>query len=173
MRAEAFLDRSLDGIRDQKRAAAIAGFEDLAAPIEAELRLALPDGEPDPGEAHLADNVRAWHKAALVLLGEGEALSIPTPRVMALRGRSIRARLQTLITATQQKAARARAEAEAQASRTQTLSLVFTVAAILAGLAIAVPFTLSLALPLRQFETAHAPYGRGRPAFADGRDRPP
>ena len=153
MKAEAFLERSLDGIHDQKRADAITDFGRFAAPIEAELRRALPDSEAEPDEAHLVDDIHKWHEAALVLLGEGAALSIPTPRIMATRGNAIRCGLQKLIRATQSKAARAAAEAEAQASRMQTLSLVFTIAAILAGVAIAVPFTLALALPLRQFET--------------------
>lgn len=151
--ADAFLGQSLDGIRDQKQADAIARFRLLSDPIDAELREAFGEAPADDAERRLSMDVAAWQKAALVLLGaDADALSIPTPHVMTTRGQAIRAGLQRLIAATRTRAERARADVEAKAARTQLLAFLLTLLAVLGGVAIAVPFALALARPLRDFD---------------------
>ena len=151
--ADAFLSRLLDGIHDQTRAEALPHFHALIDPIEAELRRALGDSESARAEGGLIDDVAVWEAGALVLLGgDGASLSIPTPHAMERRARSIRAGLQTLISATRGRAAHAREDVEAQASRTRVLALTFTILALLGGLSIAIPFALALARPLRDFD---------------------
>ena len=150
--ADAFLSRSLDGIHDQKRSDAIARFHLLTDPIDDELGRALGGVEAASMAKVLVSEVADWKKAALILLGDAAALSIPTPRLMETRGQAIRAGLQTLIAAARTRAERARVDVEAQASRTRLLAFLFTVLATLGGIAIAVPFALALARPLRDFD---------------------
>ena len=147
--AEAFLNRAIDGIRDEQSTSMIARFEVLSAPIAVQLKLAFGSHSDEPDKKRLLGAVHEWRSSALVLLGATPATSIPAPHLMAQRGRAIRASLQVLIAEAVTRAAVARAAIEKQARRTQVLAITCAIAAFIIGAAIAVPFALALARPLR------------------------
>ena len=148
-KAETFLSRAVEGIRDEDNASLITRFETLSGPIATQLDLALERRRDDSGKRHLLDIVQEWRAAALVLLGASPATSIPAPHLMERRGRQIRAGLQVLIAEAVTRAASARATIEKRALRTQVLAITCALLAFIIGTAIAVPFSLALTRPLR------------------------
>ena len=148
-KAEALLDSATDGIHDEDSASMIARFEELSAPIAAQLNLALGGRQDEPGKRQLLAAAREWRDAALVLLGASPATAVPAPHMMERRAKAIRTGVQVLIAETVAQAAEARATIEHQASRTQALAISCALAALVIGVGIAVPFTLALTRPLR------------------------
>ncbi len=147
-RSSTFLTSVLDGIHDQTDDDAIARFQALSAPIESGLARALV-GAP-PASAGLVRAIAQWKAAALVLLGETKATSIPTPHAMEMRETAIQSGLQAMIADALHQADEARASIESKAWWTKTLAIAFALVATLIGIGIAVPFALSLTRPLRR-----------------------
>ncbi len=148
-KAEAFLDRATDGIRDEDGANMIMGFEALSRPIAAQLSLALGSRGDEPSRQRLLGLVEEWRASALVLLGASPATSIPAPHLMEQRGKAIRTGLQVLIAEAVARAAMVRATIENEALRTQVLAITCALAAFVVGTALALPFAFTLTRPLR------------------------
>ena len=149
--AGAALSEVLDGIHDQPDAAALARFRAVAEPIDRELARALSgDAKADGAAARLPGLVGQRKAAALTLLGEGTATSIPAPHAMGKRERDVRNPLQEVIAAARTQADAARYAMERQAAETEQLAEGFAVAALVVALGIAVPFALALTRPLRR-----------------------
>lgn len=146
--AETYLDRTLDGIHDERSESMIAHFEAICASIGSGLKLALDGHADEPARRQLVDAVHEWRASALVLLGASAATSIPAPHLMERRGRAIRAGLQILIADAVARAAAARSTIEDQALRTQVLAVTCALVAFVIGAGIAVSFALALTRPL-------------------------
>lgn len=150
-----FLANDLEGIRIKPSAESVAGFKQRIEIVEQQLAR-LIETNPTKDAADLAREsaslIAEWKNAALVLIGDKPATSIPAPHVMNKLETHIRADLQSLVKLALEAADAARALVNGKAASTENWAIVLAGLALVLGLVLAVASAFSLTRPLARLQ---------------------
>lgn len=149
------LANDLEGIRIKPSSESVAEFEQRIAIVETQLAR-LIETDPAKEAADLAREsaslIAEWKRAALVLIGNKPATTIPAPHVMNRLETRIKADLQTLVKLALESADAARARVTAKANSTENWAIVLAAIALVLGLVLAVASAFSLTRPLARLQ---------------------
>jgi methyl-accepting chemotaxis protein len=145
----------LEGIRIKPSSESVAEFEQRIAIVETQLAR-LIETDPAKEAADLAREsaslIAEWKRAALVLIGNKPATTIPAPHVMNKLETRIKADLQSLVKLALESADVARARVNAKASATENWAIVLAGIALVLGLVLAAASAFSLTRPLARLQ---------------------
>jgi methyl-accepting chemotaxis protein len=145
------LHDTLEGIRYQPSADAIARFNRHVAAMQAELgkvKSAQPSARMIASTANAEKLIDQWRRGALTLLGERPATSIPAPHIMDKLQSGIRAGLQELVDLARKDADLTRVEISNHVVWTEGLMIGFALLGGIMGMGVAVAAAVSLTRPM-------------------------
>jgi methyl-accepting chemotaxis protein len=153
--ARDYLSNELEGIRYRSSSQLLGEFRQRIQIVETQLAR-LTQTSPSRQMAELGASISAitaeWKNAALVLLGDRPASSIPAPHVMSRHEDRIKTGLQSLVSLALDDAATSRSAINAQAGDTQSWAIGLAGVALVLGLVLAMTSSLSLTRPLARLE---------------------
>jgi methyl-accepting chemotaxis protein len=149
------LANDLEAIRIKPSTDSVAEFKQRIEIVEKQLTR-LIETNPSREAADLAREsaslIAEWKNAALVLIGDKPATSIPAPHVMNKLETRIKADLQSLVKLALAAADEARATVNAKASATENWAMILAAVALVLGLALALASAFSLTRPLARLQ---------------------